>query len=90
MSPMRPRPTGESTAPNPPCGSGFPCTVAVAAFFSSSTIPCHITRPIVAVIEADATDRRTLCSLLSSLDADIQDYDSAESYLASRATRSVA
>jgi FixJ family two-component response regulator len=39
-------------------------------------------RPIVAVIEADATERRTLCSLLSSLDVDIQDYDSAESYLA--------
>jgi len=42
------------------------------------------TRPIVAVIEADATDRRTLCSLLSSLDVDVHDYDSAESYLASR------
>jgi two-component system, chemotaxis family, CheB/CheR fusion protein len=42
------------------------------------------TRPIVAVIEADATDRRTLCSLLSSLDVDVQDYDSAESYLAAR------
>jgi FixJ family two-component response regulator len=39
-------------------------------------------RPIVAVIEADATERRTLCSLLSSLDVDVQDYDSAESYLA--------
>ena len=43
----------------------------------------RITRPIVAVIEADAAARRTLCSLLSSLDAEIQDYDSAESYLAS-------
>ena len=42
----------------------------------------HITRPIVAVIEADAAARRTLCSLLSSLDAEIQDYESAESYLA--------
>lgn len=41
-----------------------------------------ITRPIVAVIEADAAARRLLCSLLSSLDAEIQDYDSAESYLA--------
>ena len=40
-------------------------------------------RPIVAVIEADAAARRTLCSLLSSLDAEIQDYDSAESFLAS-------
>jgi FixJ family two-component response regulator len=42
------------------------------------------TRPIIAVIEADATDRRTLCSLLSSLDADVHDYDSAESYLAAQ------
>ena len=42
----------------------------------------HITSPIVAVIEADAAARRLLCSLLSSLDAEIQDYDSAESYLA--------
>jgi FixJ family two-component response regulator len=45
----------------------------------------RITRPIVAVIEADAAARRMLCSLLSSLDAEIQDYDSAESYLASEA-----
>ena len=42
----------------------------------------HITRPIVAVIEADAAARRLLRSLLSSLDAEVQDYDSAESYLA--------
>jgi FixJ family two-component response regulator len=42
----------------------------------------QITRPIIAVIEADEAARRLLCSLLSSLDADIQDYDSAESYLA--------
>lgn len=41
-------------------------------------------RRIVAVIEADAADRRTLCSLLSSLDAELRFYDSAESYLASR------
>lgn len=39
-------------------------------------------RPIVAVIEADATDRRLLCSLLSDLNAEVQDYDSAESFLA--------
>ena len=39
-------------------------------------------RPIVAVIEADATDRRLLCSLLSRLDAEVQDFDSAESFLA--------
>ena len=87
---MRPRPTGESTAPNPPCGSGFPCSVAVAAFFSASDIHVRITRPIVAVIEADAAARRMLCSLLSSLDAEIQDYDSAESYLAAESTRSAA
>jgi two-component system response regulator FixJ len=43
----------------------------------------RITRPIVAVIEADAAARRLLCTLLSSLDAEIQDYDSAESCLAS-------
>jgi two-component system response regulator FixJ len=42
----------------------------------------QITRPIIAVIEADAAARRLLCSLLSSLDAEILDYDSAESYLA--------
>jgi FixJ family two-component response regulator len=41
-------------------------------------------RPIVAVIEADATDRRTLCSLLRTLNVDVKDYDSAESYLAAR------
>ena len=39
-------------------------------------------RPIVAVIEADATDRRSLCALLSALDVDVRDYDSAESFLA--------
>ena len=42
------------------------------------------TRPIVAVIEADARDRRTLCSLLSPLNAEIHDFESAESYLADR------
>ena len=52
-------------------------------FFPLSALQVVATlRPIVAVIEADATDRRTLCSLLSSLDVDVQDYDSAESYLA--------
>ena len=39
-------------------------------------------RPIVAVIEADAADRRTLCALLSALAVDVRDYDSAESFLA--------
>jgi two-component system response regulator FixJ len=52
-------------------------------FFLSIDYYVRIIRPIVAVIEADAAARRTLCSLLSSLDAEIQDYDSAESYLAS-------
>jgi two-component system response regulator FixJ len=51
-------------------------------FFPSIHYYVRITRPIVAVIEADAAARRTLCSLLSSLDAEIQDYESAESYLA--------
>jgi FixJ family two-component response regulator len=41
-------------------------------------------RPLIAVVEADASDRRTLCNLLSTLDVDVQDFDSAESYLASR------
>ena len=44
----------------------------------------RIARPIVAVIEADEAARRLLCSLLSSLDAEVQDYDSAESYLAAK------
>ena len=39
------------------------------------------------MIEADATERRTLCSLLSSLDVDVLDYDSAESYLAAHVDR---
>lgn len=39
-------------------------------------------RPIVAVIDANAKDRNTLRSLLSSLDVDVQDFESAESYLA--------
>jgi FixJ family two-component response regulator len=46
--------------------------------------PVSHARPLVAVIEADATDRRTLCSLLSKLDVDVHDYESAESYLASQ------
>jgi len=51
-------------------------------FFLSNDHSVRITRPIVAVIEADEAARRLLRSLLSSLDAEIQDYDSAESYLA--------
>lgn len=38
-------------------------------------------RPLIAVIEADATDRRTLCTLLSSLHVEVRDFESAESYL---------
>jgi hypothetical protein len=53
--------------------------VAVAAFFIQRRHSVQIHRPIVAVIEADEAARRLLCSLLSSLDAEIQDYDSAES-----------
>lgn len=41
-------------------------------------------RPIVAVIEADASARGALRSLLSSLDAEVQVFESAESYLAAR------
>lgn len=53
-------------------------------FFLGNHYYVRITRPIVAVIEADEAARRLLCSLLSSLDAEIQDYDSAESYLAAK------
>jgi FixJ family two-component response regulator len=53
-------------------------------FFPGNHYSVCITRPIVAVIEADEAARRLLCSLLSSLDAEIQDYDSAESYLAAK------
>jgi FixJ family two-component response regulator len=37
------------------------------------------------VIEANPVERRTLRSLLSAIDVDVRDYDSAESYLAARA-----
>ncbi len=58
--------------------------MAVAAVFASMTPSIFVAtqRPIVAVIEADVAERRTLCSLLNSLNVDVQDYDSAESYLA--------
>jgi FixJ family two-component response regulator len=42
-------------------------------------------RPLIAVIEADATDRRMLCSLLRSLSVDVRAFDSAESYLSAAA-----
>ena len=50
-------------------------------FFLQATFAVSSTRPLIAVIEADATDRRTLCTLLSPLQADVRGYDSAESYL---------
>ena len=51
-------------------------------FFWKPTRVVYANRPIVAVIETDATDRRMLCALLSALDVDVRDYDSAESFLA--------
>jgi FixJ family two-component response regulator len=39
-------------------------------------------RPIVVVVAANANDRRVLRALLSTLDVDVRDYESAESYLA--------
>jgi FixJ family two-component response regulator len=62
--------------------TGFLLASGRGRFFLQFPDLVSSTRPIVAVIEADATERRTLCSLLSSLDVDVQDYDSAESYLA--------
>jgi FixJ family two-component response regulator len=46
-------------------------------------------RPIVAVVEADAARREALRRMLSALDIDVSDYDSAESFLAegTQATR---
>jgi CheY-like chemotaxis protein len=51
-------------------------------FFPIMHLSVAAIRPLIAVIEADARDRRTLCSLLSTLDVDVKDFDSAESYLA--------
>lgn len=42
-------------------------------------------RPLVVVIEADAAGRRSICTLLSALNVDVRDYESAESYLAAKA-----
>jgi two-component system response regulator FixJ len=39
-------------------------------------------RPTVAIIDSDAIMQRTLCSLLSALDVEIESYGSAELYLA--------
>lgn len=52
-------------------------------FFIKTILVAAYSRPTVAVIEADARDRTALCSLLRTLDVDVKDYDSAESYLAS-------
>jgi two-component system response regulator FixJ len=41
-------------------------------------------RPLVAVVEADATRRGSICRCLSALDIAVSDFDSAESYLAAR------
>ena len=81
----RPCDHGPQASPPPPilpAARAFLVQWPWPLFSQLFTASVPLTRPIVAVIEADATDRRTLCSLLSSLDADVQDYDSAESYLA--------
>lgn len=39
-------------------------------------------RPHIAIVEADPAGRRSLCELLTALDIDVDDFDSAESYLA--------
>ena len=39
-------------------------------------------RPLVAVVEADAARRGSICRSLSALDIAVSDFDSAESYLA--------
>jgi FixJ family two-component response regulator len=52
-------------------------------FFNSVAAPVSKRRPLIAVIEADATDRSVLCRLLRSLGVDVKVFDSAESYLSS-------
>jgi FixJ family two-component response regulator len=44
-------------------------------------------RPLIAVIEADATDRLMLCRLLRSLSVDVCAFDSAESYLSAASSK---
>ena len=61
-----------------PGDSASGCTSLYSILFVATAA-----RPTVAVIEADATDRHTLRSLLSALDVDVHDFESAESYLAS-------
>jgi FixJ family two-component response regulator len=60
-----------------PGDSASACTSLYSILFVATA------RPTIAVIEADATDRHTLRSLLSALDVDVHDFESAESYLAS-------
>lgn len=62
--------------------SGFFLYGGRGRFFQDAFSAVAAIRPVIAVIEADASDRRTLCRLLSTLDVDVQDFDSAESYLA--------
>jgi CheY-like chemotaxis protein len=62
--------------------SGFLLYGGRGRFFYNAFATVSAIRPIIAVIEADASDRRTLCRLLSTLDVDVRDFDSAESYLA--------
>lgn len=69
-------------------GRFFSQTISHCACLRDAAIHCApvvaARRPLIAVVETDTSDRRTLCSLLSTLDVDVQDFDSAESYLASR------
>ncbi len=70
----------------PPTQLGLCSRTGRDRLFSEPVPLVSANRRIVAVIEADAADRRTLCSLLSSLDAEVRFYDSAESYLESSCT----
>jgi two-component system response regulator DctR/two-component system response regulator FixJ len=49
--------------------------------FFSPGLSVSTPRLVIAIVEADATDRRMLCTLLSSLSVDVRVFDSAESYL---------
>jgi two-component system response regulator FixJ len=41
-------------------------------------------RPIIAVVDADSNERRTLCTLLGAMDVEVKSYNDAESFLAHR------
>ena len=60
--------------------SGFRLRSGRGRFFLRVRFVSNI-RPLIAIIEADATDRKMLCTLLSSLHVDVRVFDSAESYL---------